>query len=50
MSTYIDLLLEVAILEAVPNTSPQRYRLADSAVVEELFALNSALNTVAADT
>jgi predicted AAA+ superfamily ATPase len=50
VSTYIDLLLEVAILETVPNTSPQRYRLADSVVVEELFALNSALNTVATDT
>lgn len=49
VSTYIELLLEVTILEAVPNTSPQRYRLADSAVVEELFALNSALNTVETD-
>jgi len=44
VSTYVDLLLEVDVLEAVPNTSPQRYRLADSEVVEELFALNSALN------
>jgi hypothetical protein len=44
VSTYVDLLLEVDVLEAVPNTSPQRYRLADSEVVEGLFALNSALN------
>jgi len=44
VSTYTDLLLEVNVIEAVPNTSPQRYRLAESTVVEELFALNSALN------
>lgn len=50
VSNYIDLLREVAVIEAVPNTSPQRYRLADSAVVEELFALNSALNTAGEDT
>ena len=47
VSTYTDLLLEVEVIETVPNTSPQRYRLAESAVVEELFALNSALNAVA---
>ena len=47
VSTYTDLLLEVEVIEAVPSTSPQRYRLAESAVVEELFALNSALNAVA---
>ena len=44
VSTYTDLLLEVNVIEAVPNTSPQRYRLAESTVVEELFALHSALN------
>ena len=42
VSTYTDLLLEVDVIETVPSTSPQRYRLAESAVVEELFALNSA--------
>lgn len=47
VSTYTDLLLEVEVIEEVPSTSPQRYRLAESAVVEELFALNSALNAVA---
>lgn len=46
VSTYIDLLLEAEVLEAVPNTSPQRYRVAESTVVEELFALNSAINSV----
>lgn len=44
VSTYVDLLLEVDILEEVPNTSPQRYRVAESEVVQELFELNSALN------
>lgn len=46
VGNYTDLLLEVDIIEAVPNTSPQRYRVADSEVVRELFELNSALNNV----
>ena len=41
---YTDLLLEVELIEEVPNTSPRRYRVADSNVVRELFELNSALN------
>lgn len=44
VSTYIDVLLETDIVEAVPNTSPRRYRVADSDVVEKLFELNSTLN------
>ncbi|WP_436903616.1 hypothetical protein [Halovenus halobia] len=44
VSTYIDLLLETDIVEEVPNTSPRRYRVAKSDVVQELFELNSALN------
>lgn len=44
VSNYIDLLLEVDVVEELPNTSPRRYRVADSDVVQELFALNSALN------
>jgi hypothetical protein len=44
VGSYTDLLLEVEVIEEVPNTSPQRYRLAESPVVDELFALNSALN------
>lgn len=44
VSNYIDLLLEVEIVEEVPNTTPRRYRVAESDVVEELFELNSALN------
>ncbi|WP_136717367.1 helix-turn-helix domain-containing protein [Halorientalis salina] len=46
VSNYIDLLLEVEIVEEVPNTSPQRYQVANSDVVQELFELNSALNAV----
>lgn len=44
VGTYIDLLLGVEVVDVVPDTSPQRYRLAESPVVEELFALNSAIN------
>ena len=44
VSKYADLLLETDILEAVPNSSPRRYRVARSDVVQELFELNSALN------
>ncbi|ERH02613.1 MAG: hypothetical protein J07HN6_00651 [Halonotius sp. J07HN6] len=49
VSKYIDRLLDLDIIEPVPNTSPRRYRVADSDVVEELFALNSALNTAGDD-
>jgi hypothetical protein len=41
--TDTDWLLEVELVEEVPNTSPRRYRVADSDVVRELFELNSAL-------
>jgi len=44
VGTYVDLLLEVDVVEEVPNTSPQRYRLAESPVVRGLLELNSALN------
>jgi hypothetical protein len=44
VSAYVELLLEVDVLEEVPNTSPRRYRVADSDVVQKLFELNSALN------
>jgi hypothetical protein len=44
VGNYIDLLLETDIVEEVPNTSPRRYRVAKSDVVQELFELNSALN------
>lgn len=44
VGNYTELLLETEIVEEVPNTSPRRYRVAKSDVVEELFELNSALN------
>ncbi len=44
VGNYTDLLLEVELIEEVSNTSPRRYRVADSDVVRELFELNSALN------
>lgn len=47
VGNYIDLLQELELIEPVPNTSPQRYQVAQSEVVEELYAFNSALNTVA---
>ena len=46
VGNYTDLLLEVELIEEVPNTSPRRYQVADSNVVRELFELNSALNNV----
>jgi len=49
VSKYIDRLADLEVIEAVPNTSPRRYRVADSDVVAELFALNSALNAVGDD-
>lgn len=44
VGTYVDLLLELDVVEEVPDTSPRRYRVADSDVVQQLFELNSALN------
>lgn len=47
VGAYIDRLLAFDLVEEVPETSPQRYRLADSDSVEALFAFNSALNEAA---
>jgi len=44
VGNYTELLTEVELIEAVPNTSPKRYRVADSDVVRELYEFNSALN------
>ena len=49
VGNYTALLQEVELIEEVPNTSPQRYRIADSAVVRELHGFNSALNNVDSD-
>lgn len=50
VSTYTDLLLELDVIEAIPNTSPRRYQLAESDVVHELVELNGALNAAHDDT
>jgi DNA-binding transcriptional ArsR family regulator len=44
VGNHIDVLLETDIVEVVPETSPPRYRMADSPVVDALFEFNSALN------
>lgn len=44
VSTYIDLLLELDVVEEVSNTTLRRYQVAESAVVQELYELNSGLN------
>jgi DNA-binding transcriptional ArsR family regulator len=44
VSRYINVLVDVGLIETVPETYPQRYRLTDSAVTRELFELNSAIN------
>lgn len=44
VGAHTDLLVDLDVLEPVPDTSPRRYRVAESDVVEELFALNGALN------
>lgn len=44
VGAHVDLLVDLDVLEPVPETSPRRYRVAESDVVEELFALNGALN------
>lgn len=45
VNRHIDLLEETDVIEPVPDTSPQRYRLnAESEVSEALFKLDGALN------
>lgn len=49
VSTHMDVLLDVGLVEEVPNTSPRRYRVAETEVVRELFEFNSALNAARGD-
>lgn len=44
VSRHLDVLLSVGLVEKLPDTHPQRYRISDSPVTEELFELNSAIN------
>lgn len=44
VSKHLDMLVEIGILEQIPEAYPQRYRITNSEVTRELFELNSALN------
>lgn len=44
VSKHLDVLLDVRLIEEVPETYPQRYRINNSPVTEELFGFNSAIN------
>ena len=47
VGTHVDRLMELTVIEPVPNSSPRRYRVTESEVVRELYELNSALNAAA---
>lgn len=49
VATHLDRLLETDVVEPVPETSPQRYRVTESPVVQELYEFNSAINAVRPD-
>lgn len=49
VTEHVDRLVALDILEAVPDTSPTRYRVTQSNVVQELYELNSALNAAGMD-
>ena len=44
VSKHLHVLLEVGLIEEVPETYPQRYRINNSPLTEELFGFNSAIN------
>lgn len=44
VATHLDRLVETDVVETVPETSPQRYRMTESPVVQELYEFNSAIN------
>lgn len=46
VSKHLDLLLELDLVDEIPETHPQRYRIRDSEVTRTLFELNSAINAV----
>lgn len=51
LSKYLDLLLKLRVLEAVPDSRPTRYRVnTEGPVTKELFHLNSAVNSIGFDT
>ena len=44
VSKHLEVLLDVNLIEEIPETHPQRYRISDSEVTKELFGFNSAIN------
>ena len=46
VSKHLDVLIDVQLVEEIPETHPQRYRILDSPVTKELFGFNSAINAV----
>ncbi len=44
VGNHVDLLLDLELIEEVPDTSPRRYQVAESEVIRELLEFNSALN------
>lgn len=44
VSKHLGVLIDVGLIEAIPETHPQRYRLRENEVTTELFAFNSAIN------
>jgi len=47
VSTHVETLVDVELVEPVPETHPQRYRVDDGDVTRQLFAFNSAINAAA---
>ncbi|MDZ7688106.1 MAG: winged helix-turn-helix domain-containing protein [Halobacteriales archaeon] len=47
VSKYIDLLVELGIIEKIPDTEPQEYRLNElGRVTQEILELNNAINAI----
>lgn len=44
VSAHVDTLIDVGLVERIPETTPQRYRLAEGEVTRLLFELNAAIN------
>jgi DNA-binding transcriptional ArsR family regulator len=47
VSKHVGTLVDVGLVDPVPETQPQRYRVADGEVTRQLFELNSAINAAA---
>jgi DNA-binding transcriptional ArsR family regulator len=47
VSAHVDTLIDVGLVERLPDTTPQRYRIAEGEVTRLLFELNGAINAAA---